>query len=121
MIPVIKYSDGTSANDSTFIFEELDRQYQSRPLIPREPVRGFLSMLLEDMFDEWGTKAMFGMRWQRKVDQDWSGAWLLYDTVLGTGQPLDQVYDNIIYCIWFHFFKKSLFCPKLKIRPIHCF
>ena len=91
MIPVIKYSDGSSANDSTFIFEKLDHLYQARPIIPRDPVLGFLSLLLEDLFDEWGTKIMFGMRWQKKIDQDWSGAWLLYDSVLGTGLPLQQV------------------------------
>ena len=91
VIPVIKYSDGSSANDSTFIFEKLDLQYPSRPILPSDPVVGFLSLLLEDLFDEWGTKVMFGKRWQTEVDQDWSGAWLLYDNVLGSGQPLHQV------------------------------
>ena len=91
VIPVIKYSDGSSANDSTFIFEKLDLQFPARPIIPSDPVLGFLSLLLEDMFDEWGTKVMFGKRWQKVVDQDWSGAWLLYDNVLGSGQPLHQV------------------------------
>ena len=91
VIPVIKYSDGSAANDSTFIFEKLDLQYPARPIIPSDPVLGFLSLLLEDMFDEWGTKVMFGKRWQQEVDQDWSGAWLLYDNVLGSGQSLHQV------------------------------
>ena len=43
------------------------------------------------MFDEWGTKIMFGMRWLKKIDQDWSGTWLMYDFQLGTGQDLEQV------------------------------
>ena len=63
VIPVIKYSDGSSANDSTFIFEKLDLQYPARPVIPTDPAVGFLSLLLEDMFDEWGTKVMFGKRY----------------------------------------------------------
>ena len=66
----MRYSDGSAANDSTFIFEQLDLQYQDRPIIPRDPVKGFLTLLLEDMFDEWGTKVMFGMRWQKEVDQE---------------------------------------------------
>ena len=94
VIPVLKYSDGSSANDSTFIFEKLDLQYPARPIIPTDPVQGFLSLLFEDLFDEWGTKVMFGMRWQKEVDQAWSGSWLLYDFALGTGQPLHQVLSS---------------------------
>ena len=102
---MIKYSDGSSANDSTFIFEKLDLQYPARPIIPSDPAVGFLSLLLEDMFDEWGTKIMFGKRWQKEIDQDWTGAWLLYDNVLGSGQPLHQV--NTMYNISFMIKGKS--------------
>eukprot|EP00092_Neocalanus_flemingeri_P068150 GFUD01083231.1.p1 GENE.GFUD01083231.1~~GFUD01083231.1.p1 ORF type:complete len:237 (+),score=56.64 GFUD01083231.1:395-1105(+) len=42
------------------------------------------------MFDEWGTKVMFGMRWLKEKDQNWSGIWLIYDFQLGTGQPLEE-------------------------------
>ena len=90
---MIKYSDGSSANDSTFIFEKLDLQYPARPIIPTDPVLGFLSLLLEDMFDEWGTKIMFGMRWLEQVDQEWSARYLLYDGVLGSGLHLSQLTD----------------------------
>ena len=30
----------------------------------------FLALLLDDMFDEWWTKKMFGIRWLKKIDQD---------------------------------------------------
>jgi hypothetical protein len=59
-------------------------------LVPSDPATAFYSLLLEDMFDEWGTKVMFGLRWLDQVDQDWTGRWLIYDTMLGRGVPLEQ-------------------------------
>ena len=56
MIPVVKYADGFCQNDSTFILEKLDSVYPERPIIPCDAVQRFLAILLEDMFDEWGTK-----------------------------------------------------------------
>ena len=88
---MIKYADGESQNDSTFIFENLEKRFPSRPIVPADPLNGFLALLLEDMFDEWGTKVMFGMRWLKEKDQNWSGIWLMYDFQMGTGQPLEQV------------------------------
>ena len=64
--------------------------------MPTDLKTSFLAMLLEDMFDEWGTKIMFGMRWQKKEDQVWSARYLLYDGQIGNGQPLEQV-ELIIY------------------------
>ena len=88
---MIKYDDGQAQNDSTFIFENLDKLYPTRPILPPDPLDQFLALLLEDMFDEWGTKVMFGMRWLEKIDQDWSGAWLMFDFQLGSGKDLKQV------------------------------
>jgi len=90
VIPVIKYADGEAQNDSTFIFETLDKKYSTRPIVPEDPLNSFLALLLEDMFDEWGTKVMFGMRWLKEMDQNWSGIWLIYDFQMGTGKPLEE-------------------------------
>jgi len=90
VIPVIKYSDGSSQNDSTFILETLEERFPHRSLVPKDSVTAFLSLLLEDVFDEWGTKVMFGMRWQTQEDRDWSGRWLIYDSMMGKGIPLEQ-------------------------------
>jgi len=87
---VVRYPGGAVQNDSTFILEDVDRQFPHRPLAPSDPAVAFYSLLLEDMFDEWGTKVMFGMRWLTKADQDWSGRWLIYDSMMGRGMPLDQ-------------------------------
>ena len=47
VIPVIKYVNGESQNDSTFIFEKLDLMYTSRPINPKDPKTAFLALLLE--------------------------------------------------------------------------
>ena len=88
---MIKYANGECQNDSTFILERLDSLYPARPILPVEPVARFLALLLEDMFDEWGTKIMFGLRWLEARDQHWSARYLLYDGQIGKGQPLKQV------------------------------
>ena len=90
VIPVVRYPGGDVQNDSTFILEALDRRFPDRPLLPSDPATGFFSLLLEDMFDEWGTKVMFGSRWQEQLDRDWSGRWLIYDFTMGNGMPLKQ-------------------------------
>jgi len=91
VIPVIRYANGETQNDSTFILEKVDCLYPTRPIIPSDPLLGFLALFLEDMFDEWGTKVMFGMRWLREVDQVWSARYLIYDSQLGQGNPLKQI------------------------------
>ena len=90
---MVKYANGDCQNDSTFVLERVDQLYSSRPIIPAEPLNRFYSLLLEDMFDEWGTKIMFGMRWLEQVDQEWSARYLLYDGVLGSGLHLSQLTD----------------------------
>ena len=91
---MIKYANGECQNDSTFILERLDSLYPARPILPGDPVSRFLALLLEDMFDEWGTKIMFGLRWLEARDQHWSARYLLYDGQIGKGQPLKQVAES---------------------------
>ena len=68
-----------------------------RPLLPPSPGQKFVSLLLEDLFDEWLVKVMFGMRWIEEVDRDWSGSWIMYDTMMGGGTDLDNVrYDLVV-------------------------
>lgn len=94
VIPVVKYPDGVTQNDSTYILQKLDLENQNRPLTPTNAGDRFISLLLEDMFDEWLVKIMFGMRWLEEVDQEWSGAWILYDAMLGQGEPLENVKET---------------------------
>jgi len=91
VIPVVQFPDGSARNDSTPLLQELDERYPERKILPANQGARFLSLVLEDMFDEWGTKVMFGTRWQMPVDQVWTGRWLGLDFMMGKGTPLEQV------------------------------
>ena len=65
----MRWPDGSVQNDSTFVLLSAEERYPARPILPSDPLTAFLALLLEDMFDEWGTKVMFGMRWLTKRDQ----------------------------------------------------
>ena len=54
-------------NESTAIIKELEYRfnYLKRPILPHNKIASFLSNLLEDYADEFLTKVMFGMRWNR--------------------------------------------------------
>ncbi len=82
LIPVLQLpEDGSHHVDSTpmaYLLEE--RHPGARSIIPDDPGHGFLCDLIEDMADEWGTKAMFHYRWARKVDQDYAARWIVNDS-----------------------------------------
>ena len=53
---MVVWPDQTVQNDSTFVLLEAERRFPSRPVTPTDPLTAFLALLLEDLFDEWGTK-----------------------------------------------------------------
>jgi glutathione S-transferase len=79
VIPVIQYpEDGSYHVDSTPMVYELEARHPGRrSVIPDDPYLAFLSHLIEDMADEWLTKAMYGYRWWREVDQAFCSSWLV--------------------------------------------
>lgn len=92
VIPVVEYPDGSFHNDSTPLIYDLEGRHPGRSVVPPDPARAFLAALIEDFADEWLTKAMFGYRWLREVDQVQMSRWLAFDALKGGGLEMSQGY-----------------------------
>jgi glutathione S-transferase len=81
LMPTIQYpDDGSFHLDSTPMIYDLERRHPGqRSIIPDDPGHAFLALLIEDMADEWLTKAMFYYRWIAPADQDWAARWISSD------------------------------------------
>ncbi|MFZ4688241.1 MAG: glutathione S-transferase family protein [Polymorphobacter sp.] len=90
VIPILEYPDGSFANDSTPLIYDLEVRHAARGIVPPDPARAFLGHLIEDFADEWLTKAMFGYRWLREVDQVQMSRWLAFDQMKGGGITQSQ-------------------------------
>ncbi|WP_332772313.1 glutathione S-transferase family protein [Phenylobacterium sp.] len=94
VIPVLEFPDGTVMNDSTPLVAELERRHAERSVIPDDEAQAFANFLLEDMADEWGTKAMFHHRWNLDRDQIQMGRWLAFDRFRGQGRERIETFGQ---------------------------
>lgn len=87
LMPMVKFpADGEWRIDSTPIALELEHMSAERSIMPPDPVHRFLSDLIEDMADEWLTKAMFHYRWHYQEASDYAAYWIASDnTPAGEG------------------------------------
>ena len=81
LIPVLHVPDEERyLIDSTPIAYELEQRHADRSILPPDPALAFLCHLIEDLADEWLTKAMFLYRWELPVDQEYSARWIICDS-----------------------------------------
>lgn len=90
VIPVMEYPDGSFHNDSTPLIYDLEARHKDRSILPPDPAQAFIAHLIEDFADEWVTKAMFGYRWLKEVDQIQMSRWLAFDAFKGGGREASQ-------------------------------
>ena len=87
VIPVLEYPDGTLHNDSTpLIFDLEARHPNQRSIIPTRESDAFLACLIEDLADEWLTKAMYFYRWFHPEYRERTSQWIAYDLNFGGGK-----------------------------------
>lgn len=77
VIPVLVWHDEDGAMresmiDSTPQIRRLEQEYTGRSVLLPDPALEFLSALVEDYADEWGTKLMFYYRWTEPAGIEWA-------------------------------------------------
>lgn len=76
-MPYLVYPDGSIRNDTTLLTYDLEERYPSdRSVLTGDPCLNFLSHLIEDFADEWGTRMMAHYRWNYEADQEFCSLWI---------------------------------------------
>lgn len=83
VMPVLEYPDGSFHNDSTPLLFDLERRHEQRSVVPAREADAFLAFLIEDLADEWLSKAMYAYRWAYPEHTGWTGRLIAYDQHFG--------------------------------------
>ncbi len=92
LVPLLVTPDGEGRQDSTPVMEWMRATTAHFDTEPDDPLRAFLSALIEEYADEWVNKPMFHYRWTYEADQ-LSAAWRIAASILGPDAGRRQVQD----------------------------
>ena len=97
VIPILRLPEDDSLHvDSTPLAMMLEERHSERSILPTDPAVRYLSLLIEDMADEWVTKMMFHYRWDLEVDQAYSSRQIISDNTPGLrGEALTKAAQTI--------------------------
>ena len=91
LVPMVRFpDDGIWRVDSTPIAYELEQRHGERSILPDDRAHRFLSDLIEDMADEWLTKAMFHYRWYYAADRRFASWWIATDQLSASAVARDE-------------------------------
>ncbi|MFT5443251.1 MAG: glutathione S-transferase [Myxococcota bacterium] len=91
VMPVLEYPDGSFKNDSTPLILDLEEKHAERSVVPVRESDAFLAALIEDMADEWGSKAMYAYRWAFPEHTNWTGRLIAFDQHFGQGAGVEKI------------------------------
>jgi glutathione S-transferase len=86
VMPVLEYPDGHCENDSTPLIQDLEKRHPQRSLMPQDEGDCFLALLIEDLADEWLSKAMYCYRWGYPSTTRQTADWIGLDMLQGGGR-----------------------------------
>ena len=86
VMPVLEYPDGSFHNDSTPLIRDLEERHPDRSVRPADEADAFVAELLEDLADEWLSKAMYAYRWAFPDHTQWTGRLIAFDQHFGGGR-----------------------------------
>ncbi|MEM7005043.1 MAG: glutathione S-transferase family protein [Pseudomonadota bacterium] len=62
-MPIVDRGDGRWMSDTTPILLELEKENPDNPIVPSDPIVGFIARLIEDYADEWLWRSAMHYRW----------------------------------------------------------
>lgn len=87
-LPCVQAPDGTWLTDTTAILDHFENGDCGPRVRPKDPATAFLSLLLEDLFDEWFWRPALYYRWSPEEDSRLMSRWLARTLLRDQRRPL---------------------------------